>query len=126
MPEIKMKFPSVIAVESLTDLGASNLKNNQELVNKITQEASRGVVAKDGTWAQGIPGWESQKLTEGSYKITHNWGYFNISLGLTLLQSPGSIKLTENHPTYFIVETYLDNKLTDMPFAFTLTKVISP
>lgn len=126
MPEVKMEFPHVIVVENLEDKGRINLATNKELVKNIEQQAARGVVTKEGTWAISPGPWEVQKLSQGSYKVTHNWGYFNVSLSLTLLQQPGTIKATENHPTYFTVETYLEGELTDMPFAFTLVKVISP
>lgn len=126
MTIVKMEFPNLVVVENLQDKGRANLANHQELVKQITDQAARGVVTKEGTWAQSPGPWEIQKIDQGSYKIIHNWGYFNISLSVTLIQSPGSIKVIENHPTYFVVETYLDAKLTDMPFAFTLIKVISP
>lgn len=126
MPQVKMEFPHVIVVESLQDRGRENLSSNEKLVKQITDQAARGVVNKNGTWAQSPGPWTIQKLYEGNYKIIHNWGYFNISLSVTLIQPIGTFKIIENHPFYFIVNTYLNNKLTDMPFAFTLIKVISP
>lgn len=126
MPEIKMEFPGLIVVEQLSDKGRSNLAVSVPLVKQITDQAARGVVTKDGTWAQNPANWKIRKLGEGRYQVTHNWGYFNISLSVTLVQSPGVIKIAESNLTAFTVETYLDKQLTDMPFAFTLTKVISP
>lgn len=133
MSQDQFEFPHVISIEQLKDNGRSNLATNKKLVEKILSEAYRGVVTKEGEWAKDTrnnvlsPGpWQAEKQETGKYKIVHSLGHKNTSLSVSLLQSPGSFKIMEHHPMYFTLETYLDSKLTDMPFMFTLIRVISP
>jgi hypothetical protein len=134
MPNIELEYPNLLVVENLLDHGRKNLRANPKLVAQIQREAFQGVVDKNGKWGvtpQGellCPGggWAISKLGEGLYKVTHAQGYYNISLSTTLLQSPGTIVTLENHPEYFVVQTSINGKPYDMPFAFTLIRVISP
>ncbi len=126
MPTVKVEFPKVIVVEQLSEQGRANLASNEKLVQSIVDLASNGIVTKDGKWGLNPGGWEIEKLGEGSYKVIHNWGYSNVCLSVNLLQTPGITAIKESTPTYFVVETLLDNKPADAPWSFTLTKVISP
>jgi hypothetical protein len=134
MPNVTLEFPKVIVIENLKEQGAKNLATNQELVNKITSEAFNGVVTLDGKWGMTTNGqlmcpgggWDIVKLGVGQYKVVHMQGYMNISLSVTPLQSPCTIEIKENHPSYFVVHTSVNGIPYDMPFAFTLVKVISP
>lgn len=134
MPNIELEFPNVIVIENLQQKGSLNLKHNKELVKKITSEAFKGVVDKDGEWGRTIQGqilspgggWNITKLDIGKYKVTHVQGYQNISLSVTPLQSPCTLEVIENHPSYFVVHTSIEGIPYDMPFAFTLIRVISP
>jgi len=134
MPNIELEFPKVLVVEDLQEKGMKNLQTNAELVKKITSEAFQGVVDKDGKWGVTTTGqvlspgggWAISKLDVGLYKVTHAQGYYNISLSVSVLQSPGSIETKENHPEYFVIQTSINGTPYDMPFAFTLIRVISP
>lgn len=134
MPDVEFEYPHVISVEALTNKGAINLKLQQELTNQILREAYKGVVTKEGQWARDKfnnilspgPDWKIEKQDIGKYKISHSIGYKNTSLSVSLLQSPGSFNILEHHPEYFVIESTLDKIPTDMPFAFSLIKVISP
>ena len=125
--EMAVEAPDVIVVENLSEQGRANLANNPKLVAQLTNASSAGEVHKDGkVWTKNPGGeWPIEKLETGTYKVTHNWGYFNTSLSVQIGLSRGTAKVVENSPTYFVVETYVDGFLTDAPFAFTLTKVIS-
>lgn len=125
--EVKADFPHVIVVENLSEKGRANLTSNPKLAAQVASLASTGEVHKDGKWVKSPSGeWPIQKLSIGKYKITHNWGYYNTSLSVQIGMSRGTVKMIENAPSYFVVETYVDSVLTDAPFVFTLTKVISP
>jgi len=134
MPTMNFEFPKVIVIENLKEQGAKNLATNQALVDKITSEAFNGVVTLDGKWAITTDGkvmcpgggWDIVKLGVGQYKVVHMQGYMNISLSLSPLQSPCTLQAKENHPNYFVVYTSVNGIPYDMPFAFTLVKVISP
>jgi hypothetical protein len=126
--ETKAEFPHVIVVESLSEQGRANLAGNPKLAAQVANLAATGEVHKEGkTWVKNPGGeWPIEKLSIGKYRVTHNWGYFNLSLSVQIAMSRGTVKILENAPLYFVVETYVDGALTDAPFVFTLTKVISP
>lgn len=131
--EIRFDIPHVMSIEKLSEKGAYNLKNVHTLVKEILNRAFNGAVTKEGIWAKTSDGrelspgpWAIQKLGIGAYKLVHNIGYTNTSVNVSILQSPGSIKVLEHHPAYFVVETSIDGTLTDMPFVFSLIRVISP
>jgi len=134
MPNIELEFPNLLVVENLLEKGRKNLRANPELVKKVQSEAFQGVVDKNGEWGvttQGQilspgGGWAISKLGIGVYKVTHVQGYYNISLSVSILQSPGTVEVLENHPDYFTVKTSIEGTPYDMPFAFTLIRVISP
>jgi len=134
MPNIEMEFPHVFVAENLKSAKTIKDKlNRQEVVNKTLRESYRGVVDKDGKWGVTLQGqilspgggWDITKLAEGQYKVTHIQGYQNIALSVTPLQSPCTLELKENNSNYFVVHTMVDGKYYDMPFAFTLTRVVS-
>lgn len=129
-----MEFPEVFVSENAKEaLSLKDKFKRNELVKKITSENFKGVVDKDGKWGATLQGqilspgggWDITKSVDGRYKVTHMQGYYNISLSVSALQSPGTIQVIENHPTYFIVQTSINGKPYDMPFAFTLTRVVS-
>lgn len=134
MPNIEVEFPNVLVVEGLQPKGAANLASNHKLVQQIMSEAFKGVVDKDGKWGMTSggeilspgPHWTIEKLETGKYKVTHAQGYLNVALSVTVFQNPGTINVLENHPLYFTVQTSIEGVNYDMPWAFTLVKVISP
>ena len=122
----RFAFPNVIAVEQLSERGRANLASNPKLVKQVLNHAVKGAINHEGKWDQNPGGpWPIEKLRTGTYKVSHNWGYYNLSLSVSMVDA-GSVKIVECASTYFIVETYTNGRLTDAPFMFTLTKVISP
>ncbi len=117
-----IEAPKVIVVEDLDGRGRMNLAHNENLAKVVANQATSGEVHEDGKCSTG---WSVEKPGKGIYKVMHNWGYFNLALSVNATSSKGIAKVLENHPTYFVIETSIDGELHDLPFVFSLTKVIS-
>lgn len=122
-----MSFPHVITVELPKDKKVAPFAGliPQKVVQGAIELNYKGVTHRDGSWRIDPGGWKIEKLNIGEYKITHSLGYDNTSLSVSLLVQPGSFTVKEHTPMYFVVETTLDQKPTDLDFSFTLSKVIS-
>jgi len=126
------EFPNVMSINKLSEEGRAKLATNVPLVRQALNLSYNGVVTEKGEWAVDTKGkilfpgaWKVTKY-KNTYKVEHNLGYTDTSLSVSLLQSPGSFKILEHHPRYFVIETILNGKLTDMAFMFTLNRIISP
>lgn len=119
MAKLNLNFPKVITVE-LEDNSLNSPIISAPIALKILNETFKGVVSKDAKWL--VPNnysWMLEKLEDNLIKVTHNLGYANTSLSVSILTSPGSFSIKEHTPSYFVINTNVD-------FAFSLVKVVSP
>ena len=124
--KVLMNFSNVITVELPKDQKVTPFVNvDPRVIQQVLDLSFRGVTHRDGSWRINPQDWKIEKPSIGVYKITHNLGYDNCSLSVSLLVSPGSFTIKEHTPTYFIVETLLDKIPTDLDFSFSLSRVIS-
>jgi len=133
MASIKMEFPNVLVIDQLERVRAEMHKELPGLLQKAVSESFQGVVDASGMWGKNINGgelspgpWTIFKQDVGVYKVIHNQGYMNISLSVSPIVNPCTIQVSENSPNYFVVNTSVEGKPVDLPFAFTMIKVVSP
>jgi hypothetical protein len=92
-----------------------------EFVHSI---ALKGVISKEGKFLLDPGGMVIEHHSEGVYKITHNLGYANTSLSVSILEPPGGVVVKSHHPMYFEVEVQEDAKPKDKDWCFTLMRTI--
>lgn len=124
-------FPHVISFEHRPKQKENTISVQQvaDAIHEISLDAIheislKGVVSKDGKFLFDPGGMNIEHSSIGVYKITHNLGYTNTSISVSIMEPPGSLLLKEHHPNYFIVEAYLDAQLTDMDWCFTLMRTL--
>ena len=125
--KVVMSFPKLIVVELPKEKKVTPFAGliPEKTIQKVLELNHNGVVHREKDFRINPGEWKTEKLGVGVYKIVHNLGYDNLCLSISLLVQPGSFKITENTPTYFAVETSLDQVPTDLDFSFSLAKVIS-
>lgn len=125
--KVTMNFPDVITVELPKDKLVAPFAGliDQKIIKEVLSLTYRGVTHRDGSWRINPGEWKVEKLGIGKYKVTHNLGYTNTSLGISLLVQPGTFKVIEHGLISFTIETLLDRVPTDLDFSFTLTRVIA-
>lgn len=115
-------FPHVISFEHKPKKEVSI--SVPQVVSAVYDIAFKGLVSKEGKLLIDPGGMVIEHPSVGVYKITHNLGYTNTSINISIMEPPGSLLLKEHHPNYFAVEAYLDGVLTDMAWCFTLMRTI--
>lgn len=122
-----MDHPKVISmnVSDKSILLTDKSKSSVKIINKLLNENFKGTVIDNVFVLKPSEHWILEKLSTGVYKITHNIGYLNTSLSVSLLFSPGSFEIKEHSPVYFIIQTTLNQKPKDFDFMFTLSRVVA-
>lgn len=116
-------FPHVISFEH-KEIKKEVKTPIQEIAAAVHTIAMKGLVSKDGKLLIDPGGMVVEHPSVGVYKVIHNLGYTNTSINVSIMEAPGSLLLKEHHPSYFVVEAYLDGALTDMDWCFTLMRTI--
>ena len=99
---------------------------SKAIVSKIVANNFMGTVENNSLTLAPNPGFTLEHKGEGLYKVTHNIGWEDTCLSISLLVQPGSFEIKEHGPVSFTIQTMLDRKPKDMGFMFAITRVISP